>query len=142
MNEEVNKFVAQFREDFYEKFGTYPDVKYDLKRTPLEIIEQATNRWLAFDTKKEYPLGIRTKVKRRHPILYSWLFYKITMDSGYTLTEAGNYIGQNHATVHHAVKRINIKIEKNEKVRKLYENILKEIEILRDRKAVWYAPKT
>lgn len=128
----MEREIAAFQAAFLKRFGILPEVYlapiqgrirrldlYELVRTVEEVVDR-----------KKYKAGIRTRCRKRDLVLTRQIYFQIARTMGYHVTEIGEAIGYNHASVIHGIRMINNLLEtRNEEALLLatkIENVIKE----------------
>lgn len=133
--EEAEKMIEDFSSEFYKKFGFWPIIRFNIKsffipKLTLEDLRKVVDESFQMTFPDVYtPEGMLRDTRKQLPVMYRHLFFKIGREIGYTLNDIGRYAGFNHATVLHAVKRINDMLEiKDTEITRNYNIIKNEIQ--------------
>lgn len=124
VEKEVRDMVLLFKKEFFEKFGVYPDVYYNLladesesrKLVSLKSLEELVNE--TYDTMFPghcHNGGIRTKHRKREIVLFRQIFFVIGLDLGFGPSYLGCFLNFDHATVIHSRKAIKNLLDSNDK---------------------------
>jgi hypothetical protein len=132
---EAEEMIKDFTSKFYEKFGFWPVVKFNINSffiPPLSLTqaEEIVNHIFKKHIPEGYPPeGIRSKLRRQQVVLHRQIFFKIARESGYGLKTIGEFVGFDHATVLHSTTNIANKLEiKDMDVVRTYNLIKNEIQ--------------
>lgn len=115
--DEAEKMIQDFATGFYKKFGFWPVIRFNTKsffipKLTLKDIHDTVNSIFEQSFPDVYTSeGIFVRTRKQLPITYRHIFFKIARETGYTFKNIGEYGGYNHATIVHAVTRINNLLE-------------------------------
>lgn len=133
---EAERMIKQFCSEFYEKFGFWPMIKFNMKSllTPklkLEDLKDIVNAVF----KESFPdiytdEGIMLKTRKHLTLMHRHIFYKIAREVGYTYKDIAVYSGFDHATIIYAVRRISDLLDvKDQQLTESYNLVKNEIQI-------------
>lgn len=132
---EAEKMIDNFTTNFYEKFGFWPVVRFNMKsffipKVSLDELKNITNKIFLESFPDIYTdEGIMIHTRKQLPIMFRHIFFKIGRELGYTYNDIGKYSGYNHATVLHAVRNIgNLLDTRDVQVTRNYNLVKNEIE--------------
>jgi hypothetical protein len=130
---EAKGMIAIFKKDFFEKFGVYPDVYYNLipdeprKSVSLKAFEELVNQvYESVFPNSCYEGGIRSRKRKREIVIFRQLFFSLAQEMGFGPSYLGCFLNFDHATVIHSRKAIRNLLDSNDRDTVLYHNLVKD----------------
>lgn len=145
---EAEKIIADFTNDFYNRFGVYVIVNYSLDKPeaetpkiPMQCLLDELNTFLKID----YPdgmtyknkdrrtiinlaeLGIRSQYRIAELVTYRYLFYYVSYALGYSYNQVSQFIKgkRDHSIVIHGRKMVTQRLEVNDReMTKLFNRVI------------------
>lgn len=132
--EEIFKFVDNFKKEFNIKFGFSPYVIFAnnptqniISRLPIEIVVEASEKCLQEELKEKKKTGytMLSGPKCRENVDYKHAMYKILYDIGYNVSMIANYFDTKTSNISQSITKVENFINIKDPV---FMNILNKIE--------------
>jgi AraC-like DNA-binding protein len=116
--QEIEEFVQSFIEEFKVRFQTEPTVIYNMavQKVDIHILERVVNDVLWENNPKQYTDGIRKRSRQLSLAEHRQVFYKVAREMGYNYSYLARFLGFDHATAIHAVKKVTMMLNIKDKV--------------------------
>jgi chromosomal replication initiation ATPase DnaA len=116
--QEVDQFVRNFIEEFKIRYNVEPTVIYNMavQKVDIHILEKVVNDVLWESNPKQYTDGIRKRSRQLSLAEHRQVFYKVAREMGYNYSYLARFLGFDHATAIHAVKKVSMMLNIKDKV--------------------------